>query len=132
VFASLTTRRPSATRSWLTRSGVAFSIWSYPKVGSETFRGPSWAGTLRVACPQGEPRTARGNANSSGASSGGPTWAEALLIAIRWRSVLLSPAAPFFPLPAFRGGGDFRPDHELNLPSFSESGKRKIRVIACG
>jgi hypothetical protein len=74
VFASLTVRRPSATRSWLTRSGVASSIWSCPKAGSETFCGPSWAGTLRVACPQGEPRTARGNANSSGASSGGPTW----------------------------------------------------------
>jgi len=103
VFASLTTRRPSATRSWLTRSGVASSNWSYPRVGSETFRGPSWVGTLRVACPQGEPRTARGNANSSGASSGGPTWAEALLIAIRWRSVLPSPAAPSF---RFRPSGE--------------------------
>ena len=43
--------------------------------------------------PRGS-RELREEHNSSGASSGGPTWAETLLIAIRWRSVLPSPAAP--------------------------------------
>ena len=74
VFASLTVRRPSATRSWLTRSGVASSIWSCPKAGSETFRGPSWVGTLRVACSPGGAACRDRKTNSSGASSGGPTW----------------------------------------------------------
>ena len=53
VFASLTVRRPSATRSWLTSSGVASSFWSYPKVGSETFCGPSWVGTSASPAPRG-------------------------------------------------------------------------------
>ena len=38
----------------------------------------------------------------------------------------------FLPLPAFRGGGNFRPDHPSNLHPFAESGKRKNRVKACG
>ena len=53
VFASQTVRRPSATRSWLTSSGVASSFWSYPKVGSETFCGPSWVGTSASLAPRG-------------------------------------------------------------------------------
>ncbi len=53
VFASLTVRRPSATRSWLTSSGVASSFWSYPKAGSETFCGPSWVGTSASPAPRG-------------------------------------------------------------------------------
>jgi hypothetical protein len=48
-------------------------------------------------------------------------------IACRRRSVLLSPAASFLPLPAFRGGGDFRPDHLKTMHLSSESRKRKIR-----
>ena len=49
---------------------------------------------FRVACPQGEPRTATGRPALPAPLPVGPTWAEALLIAIRWRSVLPSPAAP--------------------------------------
>ena len=58
------------------------------------FRGPSWADPFRVACSQGEPRTATGRPALPAPLPVGPTWAEALLIAIRWRSVLPSPAAP--------------------------------------
>jgi len=41
------------------------------------------------------------------------------------------------PLPSCRcrpsgGGGDFRPDHLLTMHSRAESGKRKMRVEACG
>jgi hypothetical protein len=59
VFASLTTRRPSAFRSWLTSSGVASNrgparrqVLDFPR--------PFLGWILRVACPQGEPRTATG------------------------------------------------------------------------
>ena len=94
VFASLTTRGSSALRSLLTSSGVASSFWSCPKAGSETFCGPSWANPLPRRLPPGGAANCVRKINSSGASSGGPTWAETLLIAIRWRSVLPSPAAP--------------------------------------
>src|SRR5512139_2001529 len=53
VFASQTTRRPSATRSWLTSSGVASSSWSYPRVGSWNLLRPFLGRHLRVACSQG-------------------------------------------------------------------------------
>ena len=50
-----------------------------------------------------EPRRARGKINSSGASSRlAPQTSEELHIACRRRSVLPSPSAPFWPLPAFR------------------------------
>jgi hypothetical protein len=74
VFASLVRFRSPAYRSWLTSSGVASSSWSCPKAGSETFRGPSWVGTLRVACFPRETACRDRKSNSSGASSGGPTW----------------------------------------------------------
>ena len=53
VFASLTVRRPSATRSLLTSSGVASSSWSYPKVGSMNLLRPFLGQHLRVACSPG-------------------------------------------------------------------------------
>ena len=53
VFASQMTRRPSATRSWLTSSGVASSSWSYPKVGSWNLLRPFLGRHLRVACSRG-------------------------------------------------------------------------------
>jgi hypothetical protein len=132
VFASLTVRKPSATRSWLTSSGVASSFWSYPKVGSETFCGPSWVGTSASLAPQGEAANCQRHC-------------QLFRRLFRWSDLGRSPphrhpveigpsvtCRTFLPLPAFWGGGNFRPDHNLNLPSFSESGKRKMRVIACG
>ncbi len=74
VFASLTVRRPSATRSWLTRSGVASGTWSCPKAGSSSFCGPSWIGPLPRRLPPGGAANCVRKTNSSGASSGGPTW----------------------------------------------------------
>ena len=56
VFASQTTRRPSATRSWLTSSGVASSSWSYPRVGSWNLLRPFLGRHLRVACSPGGSR----------------------------------------------------------------------------
>ena len=93
VFASQTTRRPSATRSWLTSSGVASNrgparrqVLDFPR--------PFLGRVLPRRLPPGGAANCDRKTNSSGASSGGPTWAETLLIAIRWRSVLPSPAAP--------------------------------------
>ena len=59
VFASLVAFAPrsSILAHQLRRR---FQSWSCPKAGSETFRGPSWVGPFRVACSQGEPRTATG------------------------------------------------------------------------
>ena len=93
VFASLTTRRPSAFRSLLTRSGVASNRGPARRQVLDLPR-PFLGRVLPRRLPPGGAANCVRNTNSSGASSGGPTWAEALLIAIRWRSVLPSPAAP--------------------------------------
>jgi hypothetical protein len=59
VFASLVACAPrsSILAHQLRRR---FRWWSSPKAGSVIFRGPSWVGPFRVACSQGEPRTATG------------------------------------------------------------------------
>ena len=59
VFASLVAFAPrsSILAHQLRRR---FRWWSSPKAGSVIFRGPSWVGPFRVACSQGEPRTATG------------------------------------------------------------------------
>src|SRR4029450_709562 len=72
---------------------------------------------LRVACPQGEPRTATGR----------PTLPAPLPVVRLGPKPSSSPSGgdrSFRHLPPF-GGGDFRPDHELNLHNESESCKGK-------
>src|SRR4030095_10305364 len=117
------TRRPSAPRSWLTRSGVASNrgpdrsrVLDLPR--------PFLGWFLRVACPQGEPRTATGR----------PTLPAALPVGRLGPTPSSPPSGgdrSFRHLPPC-GGGDFRPDHPCNLADFFESRKRKKRVIACG
>jgi hypothetical protein len=99
------------------------------------FRGPSWAGSLlRGLSPWGgnRPRKSEHQLFRRLLPTGPELRSlrhrperqfsfEPHSIACRRRSVLPSPSASFWPLPAFRGGGDFRPDHELNLHKDSES-----------
>ena len=59
VFASLTSRSSSALRSWLTSSGVASDRGPDRNRVLDLSR-PFLGWFLRVACPQGEPRTATG------------------------------------------------------------------------
>ena len=117
MFASLTVRRPSAFRSLLTRSGVASRSWSCPKAGSRLLLRPFLGWSLRVACPQGEPRTA----------SGRPTLPAPLPVVRLGPRPSSSPSGGdrfFRHLPPF-GGGDFRPDHKFNLTRSAESHQAK-------
>ncbi len=67
--------------------------------------------------------------NSSGASSGGPTWAETLLIAIRWRSVLPSPAAPSCRCRPSSEAGTSVPITHVTWPTFSSRESEKIESM---
>ena|SRR5436190_23142439 len=130
VFASLTTRRPSAFRSLLTSSGVASNRGPARRQVLDLPR-PFLGRVLPRRLPPGGAANCVRSTNSSGASSGGPTWASPP----HRHPVEIGPSATcrtFLPLPAFWGGGDFRPDHPCNLQQFGESGKRKKRVIGCG
>jgi hypothetical protein len=84
---------PPALRSWLTSSGVASDRGPARRLVLDLPR-PFLGWSLSRRLLPGGAANCDWKTNSSGASSGGPTWAEALLIAIRWRSVLPSPAAP--------------------------------------
>ena len=116
------------------------SLHFRPKASATSmFRGPSWAGSLlRGLSPWGGncPRNRKHQLFRRLLPTGpeirslrhrpeGQFSFEPHSIACRRRSVLPSPSASFLPLPAFRGGGDFRPDHELNLHKDSESRKAK-------
>ena len=96
-----------------------------------TFCGPSWIDPLRVACSRGSRELRREDQLFRRLFR----WSDLSRSSPHRHPVEIGPSVTcrtFLPLPAFRGGGNFRPDHNLNLPSFSESGKRKMRVIACG
>ena len=67
--------------------------------------------------------------NSSGASSGGPTWAEALLIAIRWRSVLQSPAASSCRCRLSEEAGTSVPITHVTWRTFSSRESEKIDFV---
>jgi hypothetical protein len=99
------------------------------------FRGPSWAGSLPrgLVSLGGKPPSykeaptlpaplADWSENPSAASS--PRKAVQLRTSFHRLPAEIGPSVTrriFLPLPAIRGGGDFRPDHELNLHKESES-----------
>ena len=67
------------------------------------------------------------NVISSGASSRlAPTRTRKLFPLPAGGDRSFRPAAPFLPLPAFRGGGDFRPDHSRTMDPAAESRKRNF------
>ena len=84
---------PPALRSWLTSSGVASDGGPARRLVQSSSAALLGLVPSRRLLPGGA-ANCDWKTNSSGASSGGPTWAEALLIAVRWRSVLPPPAAP--------------------------------------
>jgi hypothetical protein len=94
VFASLTTRRPSAFRSWLTRSGVASNrgparrqVLDFPR--------PFLGRVLpRRLSPEGNRELREEHQLFRRLFRWSDLELSSLLIAIRWRSVLPSPAAP--------------------------------------
>jgi len=100
------------------------------------FCGPSWVDhscvplCSRHSEERFEPRRARGRSTLPAPLPGWPRVRsrKSLCIACRRRSDLWSPAAPFLPLPAFRGGRDRRPDHPSTMHPSPESGKRKMRA----
>ena len=132
VFASLTTRGSSAHRSWLTRSGVASDrgpargqVLDLPRpfLGQSPFASPA---------PRRKPRVATGRLALPAPLPAGPIWAEALLIACRWRSDLPSLPHTFLSLPTVRGGWDFRPDHPFLMNADPSRSKRILQFLACG
>ena len=89
-----------------------------------TFRGPSWVGSFASPAPRGSRELRQED--------------QLFRRLFRWSDLGRSPphrhpveigpsvaCRTFLPLPAFWGGGDFRPDHELNLHNESESRKAK-------
>ena len=99
------------------------------------FRGPSWDNLSRVPLRSPNP-TRRSRSRVARQEdhlfrrlfpAGPEKNPKVLPIACRRRSVLLSPAASFLPLPAFRGGWDFRPDHMSTMHASSESQKQNFR-----
>ena len=142
VASHLTTPSEEETDHLLDRASRRLArlstIGAWQSQSHPMFRGPSWDDHCRRLAlsfrpKASEPRRANRKIISSGASSRlAPRNPEELLIACRRRSVLPSPSASFLPLPAFRGGGDFRPDHQVTMHLASESGKQKMRVKTCG
>ena len=98
------------------------------------FRGPSWDNLYRVSLRSPDStRKPRSRVAQQGDHlfrrlfpTGPDQNPKVPFIACRRRSVLLSPAASFLPLRAFRGGGDFRPDHLSTMHLAPESRKRNF------
>jgi hypothetical protein len=83
---------------------------SLPRPASLTVLVPSEEAGAR------EPRRATENCHIRRLIPADPNWnPKVLFIACRRRSDLWSPAAPFLPFPALRGGRDRRPDHEFTM-----------------
>lgn len=103
------------------------------------FRGPSWEILYRVPLRSPSPRGGREPRRATGRSlfrrlfpAGPDKNPKVLTIACRRRSDLWSPAAPFLPFPALRGGRDRRPDHLVTMHISAESRKQNFRQQACG
>jgi hypothetical protein len=132
-------RRPKARWSF-DRSGLVSSRYpirrpsTFRSQNSPVFRGPSWDNPycvpLRSPNPTRRFRSRVARQKDYLFRRLFPADPEknpkVLPIACRRRSVLLSPAASILPLPAFRGGWDFRPDHLSTMHPASESRKQNF------